>query len=121
MLCLPSHVEPNEVGPSPKKNPGPPFAVGHVILCDVPGHLSGLDPRISVLQRGFVMEAEDPRYRIRLENGATFWTDTRESRLRARWAQGPGTNFAEDKDDPFADLRADPSLQFGSYGLHIDS
>ncbi len=47
--------------------------------------------------------------------------DTRESRLRARWAQGPGTDFAEDKDDPFADLRADPSLRFGSYGLHINS
>ncbi len=41
-------------------------------------------------------------------------------RLRARWAQGPGTDFAEDKDNPFAVLRADPSLQFGSYGLHIN-
>ena len=67
-----------ERGPSPARNPGPPFAVGQVILCDVPGHLSGLDPTTSVLQRGFIMEAEDPRYKIRLENGAT-------------WAQGPGT------------------------------
>ena len=27
----------------------------------------------------------------------------------------------EDKDNPFAELRADPSLRFVSYGLHIDS
>ncbi len=67
------------------------------------------------------MEAEDPRYKIRLVNGATFWTDMRESWLEARWAQGQGTEFAEEKDDPFEDLRADPNLCFGSYGLHIDS
>ena len=34
---------------------------------------------------------------------------------------GPGTQFAEDVDDPFADLRDDPSLRFGSYGVHIDA
>jgi hypothetical protein len=101
---LPPGLEPNEVGPCPKENPGPPFAVGHVILCNIPGRLSGLDPSVSFLQRGFVMEAEDPSYKIRLENGATFWTDTRESWLKARWAQGQGTEFAEDKDDPFEDL-----------------
>jgi hypothetical protein len=84
--CLLSDVKPNKLGPSPKKNPGLPFVVGHVILCDVPGHLSGLDPSVRVLQRGFVMEAEDPRYKIRLENCATFWTDTRQSWLKARWA-----------------------------------
>ena len=47
--------------------------------------------------------------------------DTQESRLKAWWAQRPGTGFAEDKDDPFTDLRNDTSLRFGSYGLHIDS
>ena len=97
-----------ERGPIPARNPGPPFAVGQVILCDVPGHLSGLDPTVSVLQQGFIMEAEDPRYKIRLENGAT-------------WAQGPGTQFAEDQEDPFADLQGDTSLRLGPYGIHINS
>ena len=50
-----------------------------------------------------------------------FWMDTGESWLKAQWAQGLGTDFAEDKDDPFADLCNDPSLRFGSYGLHIHS
>ncbi len=44
----------------------------------------------------------------------------RESWLKARWA-GPGTQFADDKDDPFADLRADPNLKIGSYGIHVDT
>ena len=91
------------------------------ILCNVPGHLSGLDPRASILQRGFIMEAEDPCYKIWLENRATCWTDSQESWLHARWAQGPGTQFAKDQDDPFADLRGDTSLRLGSYGIHIDS
>ena len=110
-----------ERGPIPARNPGPPFAVGQVILCDVSGHLSGLDPTVSVLQREFIMEAEDPRYKIRLENGATYWTDSQESWLHAWWAQGPGTQFAEDQDNPFADMQSDTSLRLGSYGIHIDS
>ena len=93
-----------ECGPSLARNPGPPFTVGQVILCGVPEHLSGLDPNVSVLQRGFVIEAEGPSYKIRLENRAMCWTDSQESWLHAWWAQGPGTQFAKDQDDPFADL-----------------
>ena len=110
-----------ERGPIPARNPGPPFAVGQVILCDIPGDLSGLDPTVSVLQRGFIMEAEDPHYKIWLENGATCLTDLQESWLHARWAQGPGTQFAKDQDNPFADLQGNTSLRLGSYGIHIDS
>ena len=69
----------------------------------------------------FIMEAEDPQHKIRLENRATCWTDSQESWLHARWAQGPGTQSAEDQDDPFADLRASTSLRLDSYGIHIDS
>ena len=54
-------------------------------------------------------------------NGATCWTDSQESWLHERWAQGPGTQFAEDQDDPFADLQGDTSLRLGLYGIHIDS
>jgi hypothetical protein len=37
--------------------------------------------------------------------------------LRPKPAPG---QFAEDQDDPFKDLRSDPALRIGSYGLHID-
>jgi hypothetical protein len=57
-------LEGHELGPPPRSNMGPPFPVGHVIKCDVPGCLYGLDPGWSLLQRGFILEAEDPRYKI---------------------------------------------------------
>ena len=74
--------EEHKFGPSPAKNPGPPFKVGDVILCDIPGQLWGMDPKISWLQRGFIMQADDPYYKIRLEQGATVWTNRSESWLR---------------------------------------
>jgi hypothetical protein len=49
------------------------------------------------------------------------WTNTRESWLKARWATGPGTQFTEDRNNPFADLRSNTTLQIGSYGIHIDA
>jgi hypothetical protein len=113
-------LEEHKFGPSPATNPGPPFKVGNVILCDIPGQLWGMDPKINWLQRGFIMQADDPNYKIRLEQGAMVWTSRSESWLQPCWAMGPGTQFAEDVDDPFADLRDDPSLRFGSYGVHID-
>ncbi len=57
-------LEGHKRGPPPRSNAGPPFVVGHVIMCDVPGCLYGLDPGQNLLQRGFVLEAEDPRYKI---------------------------------------------------------
>jgi hypothetical protein len=111
-------LEPHELGPAPRSNPRPPFAVGNVILCDVPGCLYGGSPVRSVLQRGFVIEAEDPRYKIRLENGATVWTDMVESWLKPWWAPG---KFAKNQDDLFANFHVEPMLRLGSYGLHIDS
>ncbi len=57
-------LEDHKMGPAPKSDPGPPFAVGQVIMCDVPGHPLRGDPIQSVLQRGFVLEAENPRYMI---------------------------------------------------------
>ncbi len=109
------------MGPSPTKNPGPPFKVEDVILCNIPGNFWGMDPKVSWLQRGFVMEADHPRYKIQMEKGAMVWTKMRESWLKARWATGPGTQFADDKDDPFANLRADPNLKIGSYGIDVDA
>jgi hypothetical protein len=57
-------LEEHELGPSPTKNPGPPFKVGDLILCNIPGNFGGMDPKVSWLQRGFVMEADHPRYKI---------------------------------------------------------
>ena len=114
-------LEEHKFGPSPATNPGPPFKVGNDILCDIPGQLWGVDPKINWLQRGFIMQADDSNYKIRLEQGATVWTNRSEFWLQLHWAMGLGTQFAEDMDDPFADLCDDPSLRFGSYGVHIDA
>jgi hypothetical protein len=67
------------------------------------------------------MEANHPSYKIRMEKGATVWTNTWESWLWPQWVTRSGTQFTEDQDDPFADMRADPSLRMGSYGIHISA
>ena len=106
------------LGPGTMMNTGPPFKVRDVILCNIPGHLWGMDPLVNWLQQGFIMEADHPCYKIRMEKGATVWTTTGESWLRPRPASG---QFAKDQDDPFKELRSDPALRIGSYGLHVDS
>jgi hypothetical protein len=66
-LCSLCGVEEHKRGPVLKLNPGPPFAVGDVIKVDVPGHPPGR-------QQAFVMNAEHPRYQIRLKKGGTLRT-----------------------------------------------
>ena len=39
-------IEEHEIGPSPTNNLGPPFMVGDIILCDIPGQLWGMDPKV---------------------------------------------------------------------------
>jgi hypothetical protein len=109
-------LEKSEIKPTLQLNPGPPFAVGNVIMYDVSGHALGMDPM--GLQRGFVLEADHPKYQIRLETGARVHTNARESWLQPRYAPG---QFAADQDDPFVDLQDNPKLKVGSYGLHVDS
>jgi len=92
--------------------------MGDVIMCDAPGHLLGAADVRTRLQRAFVLKADYPRYRLRLENGAKIWTHTGESWLTPRWAPG---EFAEDQDDPFKDERLNQNLKTGSYGIHIDA
>ena len=48
------------------------FAVGEMITCDVGSH---------GLQRGFVMKADHPRYKLQLEGGATLTTSHSEAFL----------------------------------------
>jgi hypothetical protein len=73
-------LEESKIGPALRLNPGPPFAVGDVIMCDVPGHALGMDPM--GLQRGFDLEADHPIYQIRLETGVRVHTNVGESWLR---------------------------------------
>ena len=63
-LGCPHGLEDHEVGPTPRSNPGPPFAVGDVIMCDAPGHLLGTIDTRTRLQRAFVLKADHPRYRL---------------------------------------------------------
>jgi hypothetical protein len=119
-------LEDHEIAPPPRFNPGSPFAVGEVIMCDVPGHPRGVHyipghPHgvPNGLRRGFfVLQSKHPRYQIHLESGQTVWTHTGESWLCPCYAPG---EFAEDQDNPFADLRTDILLEFCSYGLHMNA
>jgi hypothetical protein len=43
-------LECHKLGPPPRSNTGPPFVIDHVIMCDIPGCLYGLDPGRSLLQ-----------------------------------------------------------------------
>jgi hypothetical protein len=40
-----------------------------------------------------------------------------ESWLQPRWAQGHGTEFAGDQDDPFANVRSNSKLRIWLYGV----
>ncbi len=65
-----------------------------------------------------MLQSKQPRYQICLESGQTVWTHTGESWLCLRYAPG---EFAEDQDDPFVDLRTDTSLEFGFYGMQLNT
>jgi len=72
-------VEVHERGGPIVLNPGPPFAVGDVIMSDV-----GKDG----LQWAFVLRADHPRYQLRLADGTTVGTSTHDSWLQPRYRQG---------------------------------
>jgi len=63
-------VEVHERGGPIVLNPGPPFAVGDVIMSDVGKH---------GLQWAFVLRADHPRYQLRLADGTTVGTSTHDS------------------------------------------
>jgi hypothetical protein len=66
-------LEKHEVGLAPKHNPGPPFVVGDVIMCNVLGSIKGM-------QQGFVLMADHPKYCIQLKEGRTVGTSIRRTR-----------------------------------------
>ncbi len=103
-------LEEHELGPEQKRNPGPPFTVGDIIMCNIWGTAG--------LQRAFVLLADQPKYWLCLEEGKTIGTHIGEAWLSSRWALG---KFAEDQDNPFKEERSDKRLKLGSYGILVDS
>jgi len=90
-----------------------PFAVGEVITCDVGDH----GP-----QRGFVMKADHPRYKLRFKGGATLTTSHSKAFLIPRLK-----GLAPHQDDPFNKVRKEVERgvagqpRVGSYGVHGDA
>ena len=64
------------------ENPGLPFKVGDIILCDISGQLWGMDPTVNWLQQEFAMEASHLSYKTRMEKESMSRTNTRESWLQ---------------------------------------
>jgi hypothetical protein len=107
-------LEEHEVG-SLVMNPGPPFAVGTVIRCDIGDHGH---------QRAFVLESDHPCYKLRLEDGTTVSASTYNDWLSPGYATGEGNpnGFAQEWDDPFVKARAGvEAAKLGSYGIHGDA
>jgi hypothetical protein len=80
-------------------NPGPPFAVGDIIMANVGKHR---------LQQAFVIKLDQTQYQLRLKSRATESTSTQEAWLLPRLSCEPGNvnNLAPDQNDPFSKIWA---------------
>jgi hypothetical protein len=108
LCCRGLTLEPHKIqGKGCVHNPGPPFAVRDVILCNVGNH---------GLQRAFVRLADDPWYQLYLPLGVMVETSLRESWLAPCLDQSPGNlnNIAEDQDDPWESVRSKVILGKGT-------
>ena len=70
-----------ERGPPLQFNPGPPFAIGDIVFCDV---------KEFGLQRGLVTRADHPVYVIVLDNGHVVDTSASPAYLIPSYAEGEG-------------------------------
>ena len=103
-----------ERGPPLQFEPGPPFAVGHIIMCDPAG--CGLQP-------GLVLRADHPSYLLSLEDGRQVDTAVSPTGIFPFYAQWEGNtnNLACYVEPPlFVKLRSE-YCQVGSYGTHVDA
>ena len=94
--------------------PGPPFPVGDVIFCIPPGRPNREG------QRGFVMESDHPRYKIRFEDGSTVNQIMGSRSQNQEYSLFPRYNVP-DQDDPFVEVRAQTLVNNGSFGMVRDS
>ena len=102
--------DPNsEKGGPPKQNSGPPYSVGEEVLCEANG---------IPLQRAFVLEADHPRYRLRLYSGQELNTAVTPARLIPWYVPG---YYAPDVENPFKDLHMKQGIKKGSFGIRIDA
>jgi hypothetical protein len=116
--CQGTHgtLEAHKIGETMYK-PGPPFAVGDIIMADVGKH---------GLQGAFVIKLDHPQFQLRLESGATESTSMQEVWMSPRllWELGNMNNIASDQDNQFSKIQAQVkhrSLRMGSYGVHGDA
>jgi hypothetical protein len=120
LCCQGCTLEPHKIG-MPIWNPGPPFAIGDVIMSNIGNH---------GLQRAFVRMSDDPRYELFLESGITVEMSRGKSFLIPKFDTSPGNmnNLAPDQDDPWEAVRLEVESRKGminqktvSYGVHGDA
>ena len=95
-------------------NPGPPFAVSDIVLCDVEEF---------EWQKGFITRAEHPTYIVGLENCHVGDTAVSSASLIPNYAEWEGNtnDFATYVVPPlFLKLREELG-QMGSFGVHLDA
>jgi hypothetical protein len=117
LCCQGSGLEPHEIGMA-VMNPGPPFAIGDMIMCNVGNH---------GLQWAFVRMADDPRYELLFESEITVETSRGELFMMAWFDTSPGNanDLVLDQDDPWESVRHEVELgqgmgkeKMGSYWVH---
>ena len=100
------NTDSESTGP-PKFNSGPPYSVGKEVLCEVNG---------MALYLAFVLEADHPRYRLRLHHGQEIDTTVKPAGLVPQYAPGYST---PDADGSFKDLRTKWRVKNGSLGSEL--
>ena len=103
-----------ERGPPVQFNPGPPFATGDIVLCDVEEFGK---------RWGLVTRSDHPNYVICLDNGHVVDTAITSAVLIPSYAEWEGnTNDLAPYVEPalFTKLRSE-MCQSGSYGMHLDA
>lgn len=108
---LPGDLEPHEIGPPLKRNPGPPFRVGDVLHCEIAAR--------AYIQNGVILEADDPRYLIKLDDDTMVDTSKELVYLVPHPAPGqlaPHPSIAHFEED----IRK-LGDQVGSLGVHLDA
>ena len=104
-------VEAHERGHDWSKRPGPPFAAGDTVLCDM------VDEDIAC-QLAYVVQANHPVYLLRLEDGRTIDTCDVNVILFPCYSS---SCFAPDEEDPFVDVKLESQVARGSFGIQVDA
>jgi hypothetical protein len=97
----------------PHFNPGPPFAIGNIVVCDMVEQCGNK-------RMGLVTRADHPHYVVCLDNGLTVDTAVTDVVLFPSYADS-NEEFAPYVEPAiFTELRS-KMTQVGSFGVHLDS